>query len=106
MFSNKLTFKQKLIVKNPVKWFEQQCGEGQIANLLHLEVSIDLLEFGIFMEGLFKFIQDHRMCFYVSGVVVHRGLVEIFQNHITNFSIVTLQMSVTSALPEKVKKRI
>ena len=55
------------------------------------------------MERLLELVQHEGVGVDVAAVVVHRALVEVLQNHVSDLPVVSLQVSVTPPLPAKWK---
>ena len=88
-------------MQDPVKWLQQEGGQWQVANLLHLKVPIHLFKPLVLVEGLLQLLQHHQVSVDILVVVIHRALVQILQDNVTDLSVVTLQMGIASTLPEK-----
>ena len=55
------------------------------------------------MEGRLEPLKDQRVGVDVAVVVVHRALIEVGQDNVTNLAIIPLQVSVTPSLPVSFK---
>ena len=66
---------------------------------MHFKVPVDLFKLAVLLQGLFQLVQHEEMSVNVSAVMVQRVLVEISQNHVSNFPVITVEMSVAPALP-------
>ena len=52
------------------------------------------------MESGLEPLEDQGVGVDVSGVVIHRALVEVCQDHVPDLAIIPLQVSVTPTLPD------
>ena len=77
-------------MKNSMKRFQEKSCKRKITDFLHFKVSVDLFKFRVLVKGLFQLVQNNQVSVNVSAVMLQRVLVEISQNHVSDFSVITI----------------
>ena len=80
---------------------EQEGGDGQVADLLLLELPVDLGEPRVLQQRVFQLLEDERMRVDVLEVVVGRDGVEVPQHDVADALVLVGLRQAASALPGK-----
>ena len=88
-------------MQDSVHGLEQEGGDGQVADLLLLELPVDLGEPRVLQQRVFQLLEDERMRVDVLEVVVGRDGVEVPQHDVADALVLVGLRQAASALPGK-----